>query len=208
MNMYNTVYMDERVALTPSEFDIIESTDDIKDILVTKLREIHEKKCNANGYVRPGSIQLIGRSMGVSENGRFTGNYVFDCKFSCEILYPTADMVLQAQIVKINKMGAYAVFEEAMRILLPRDTHVGNTEFDSMKESQMVNVVIDRSRFQNKDAFIMAVGHLASESNGKISSNVAVNVAVNDSQAVVDNNGVNNDANDADDEEEQTADSA
>jgi hypothetical protein len=57
-------------------------------------------------------------------------------------------------------MGTYAVFEEAIRVLLPRDTHLGNTEFDSIKEGTTIKVRIDRSRFQTNDPFIMAVGSL------------------------------------------------
>lgn len=157
------MYLDERVALTPTELNIIRHPDEIKSVIETKLKEMHEGKCNANGYIRPGSVKLIGRSMGVAENGKFTGNMVFDCKYSCEILYPTADMELDVMVVKVNKMGAYTVFEEAIRILLPRDLHLGNEAFDALEESKTVRVRLIRSRFQSKDTFIMAVGKLAEE---------------------------------------------
>lgn len=161
--MYQTVYLDERIAITPNELNIIRHPDEIKTVIETKLKEIHEGKCNANGYIRPGSIKLIGRSMGVAENGKFTGNLVFDCKFSCEIMFPTADMELDVMIVKVNKMGAYGVFEEAIRVLLPRDLHLGSEVFDSLQESKTVRIRLIRSRFQSKDTFIMAVGKLLSE---------------------------------------------
>lgn len=161
--MYTTIFLDERLALTPKELNILRSAEEIKDVIETKLKEIHEGKCNANGYIRPGSIKLLGRSMGVAENGKFTGNMVFDCKFSSEILYPTGNMELDVLIVKVNKMGAYAVFEEAIRVLLPRDLHLGNEEFDGIQESKTVRVKLIRSRFQSKDTFIMAVGKLASQ---------------------------------------------
>jgi hypothetical protein len=161
--MYQTMYLDERVALTPNELNIIRHPDEIKSVIETKLKEMHEGKCNANGYIRPGSMKLIGRSMGVAENGKFTGNMVFDCKYSCEILYPTADMELDVMVVKVNKMGAYTVFEEAIRILLPRDLHLGNEAFDALEESKTIRIRLIRSRFQSKDTFIMAVGKLAEE---------------------------------------------
>ncbi len=165
ITMYTTVYMDERIALTPNELNIITSPDVIRDLLETKIREIHEGKCNANGYIRPGSVKLLGRSMGISENGRFTGNMIFDCKISCEVLYPTAGTIVDAVIIKVNRMGVYAVFEEAIRILLPRDLHIGDTKFDELKEQQKIKVILDRSRFQTKDTYIMAVGRLHHESS-------------------------------------------
>jgi DNA-directed RNA polymerase subunit E'/Rpb7 len=161
--MFHTIYLDERVALTPNELNMIRSADGIKEIILTKLREKHAGKCNANGYVRPGSIELLGRSMGVAENGRFTGNLLYDCKIKCEVLYPTAGTIIDGMVLKVNKMGAYVVFEEAIRILLPRDLHIGDTRFDGLKEGDNINVRIERSRFQTNDQFIMAVGKLITE---------------------------------------------
>jgi DNA-directed RNA polymerase subunit E'/Rpb7 len=163
--MFHPVYLDERIALTPGELNIVVSADTARDILLTKLREKHEGKCNANGYVRPGSIQLLARSMGTAENGRFTGNLLYDCKIKCEILYLTAGSVMEAHVIKVNKMGAYAVYEEAVRVLLPRDLHIGSEEFDAIKEGDMIQVRVERSRFQANDPFIMAVGKLASALN-------------------------------------------
>ncbi len=154
------MYLDERVSLTPAEMNIITSTDSIKSMLETKLREKFEGRCNANGFVKPGSLKLLGRSMGAAENGRFTGNLLFDCKVACDVLYPSVGAVMRANVIKVNRMGAYAIFEDAVRILLPRDLHIGSEAFDAIKEGDVVDVVLDRSRFQTNDEFIMAVGRL------------------------------------------------
>jgi hypothetical protein len=55
-------------------------------------------------------------------------------------------------------MGAYVVFDEAMRVLLPRDLHLGNETFDSLNTDDLVVVNILRSRFQTNDPFISSVG--------------------------------------------------
>jgi DNA-directed RNA polymerase subunit E'/Rpb7 len=156
--VYNTVFLDERVAVSPAEISEIETADDIKEILAVKLKEKYEGKCNANGFVRPDSLEIIGRSYGRSTNGDFTGNWLYDCKFKCSVLYPVAGMTLPVEVVKVNKMGAYGHFDEAIRILLPRDTHIGSKEFDEIEEGNKVQVRIERSRFQANDPYIMAVG--------------------------------------------------
>jgi hypothetical protein len=61
-------------------------------------------------------------------------------------------------------MGAYAVFDEAMRILLPRDLHIGNEEFDKLVPDDVVTVNVLRSRFQTNDPFISSVGLFISRS--------------------------------------------
>lgn len=158
--MYNTVYLDERVALTPSELSSITSLESVSEMLTKKLKAKHEGKCNANGYVRPGSIAILSRSMGVAENGRFTGNLLYDCKAKCDVFYPVGGIQFEAVVIKVNKMGAYVHFDEAIRILLPRDLHVGNVEFDNIEEGKTVLVRLERSRFQANDPYIMGVGIL------------------------------------------------
>lgn len=158
--MYDIMYVEQRVALTPTELNILTDADSIRGLIETKLRESYEGRCNSNGYVRPGSIKLLGRSMGCGENGRFTGNIIYDCKISCEVLHPVVGTVFDARVIKVNRMGAYAVFEEAMRILLPRDIHLGDAEFDALEEGATVHVRLERSRFQTNDNFIMGVGRL------------------------------------------------
>ena len=158
--MFHTIYLDERVALTSTEVNQIHKPDDIHDLLVTKLKERHESKCNANGYVRPDSVELMARSMGMAENGRYTGNLLYDCKMKCEVLYPKGGLVMDVLVVKVTKMGVYAVFEEAIRVLVPRDIHLGNVEFDNIHEGDMITIKLERSEMKTNAPFIMAVGTL------------------------------------------------
>jgi hypothetical protein len=73
-------------------------------------------------------------------------------------------MVMNVLVIKVTKMGVYAVFEEAIRILIPRDIHIGNTEFDNIKEGDIITVRLERSEIKTNAPFIMAVGKLISTS--------------------------------------------
>ena len=61
-------------------------------------------------------------------------------------------------MLKSNKMGIYAVYENAIRLMGPRDLHLGDEEFDSLKVGDRINVEIQKSRFQLRDPFIVSVG--------------------------------------------------
>lgn len=167
-SMFHTMYLDERVALSPSDLNTaVDIEDGITKLLQTQLKNKYERRCNVNGYVRSGSVEILQRSMGLAENGRFTGNIVYDCKFKCQILYPTAGTHVEATVLKVNKMGVYAVFEDAeirdetmIRILLPRDIHLGNEEFDTIEEGHRLLVSLEKSKFQTNDLFIVSVGRL------------------------------------------------
>ena len=162
MTLFKPVFIDQRVALKPTEFQ--EAASDIDAYLVEKIRKDLEGQCCSHGYVRPGSVQILARSMGQAEHGRFTGDFLYYCKVRLMCLLPDADQIIEARILKMNKLGGYALvvdegrLREAMRILLPRDLHLGNAEFDALEVGQGVRIRLLRSRFQAKDAFIQSVG--------------------------------------------------
>jgi DNA-directed RNA polymerase subunit E'/Rpb7 len=162
MPLFKPVYLDQRVALSPTEFR--EAAEDIDAFLLAKMKKGLEGHCCTHGYVRPGSTQILARSMGQAEHGRFTGDFMFHCKLKLQCLLPHADQLVDARILKVNKLGAYALVvddgrvREAMRILIPRDLHIGSAEFDAIQVGQGIRVKLLRSRFQVNDAFIQAVG--------------------------------------------------
>jgi DNA-directed RNA polymerase subunit E'/Rpb7 len=162
MRLFQPVFIDQRVALKPSEFR--EAIADLDSYLLASMRKGVEGFCNTQGYVRPGSMQILARSMGQAEHCRFTGDYIFYCKVRMECLMPFDGMIVEAQVLKANKLGAYVLVTEgkkrleAMRILLPRDLHMGDAAFDGLKVGDNVRVKIMQTRFQVNAAFISGVG--------------------------------------------------
>jgi len=162
MTLFKPVFLDQRVSLNPTE--LRDAAEDIDGFLVGKIRKELEGQCCTHGYVRPGSTQILARSMGQAEHGRFTGDFLYNCKVKIMCLLPNADQIVEGRILKMNKLGGYALvvdegrLREAMRILLPRDLHLGNNDFDALEAGQGVRIRLLRSRFQAKDAFIQSVG--------------------------------------------------
>ncbi len=162
MTLFKSVYLDHRLSLSPTELH--DAAADMDAFLVKKIRRAIEGQCCTHGYVRPGSTQILARSMGQAEHCRFTGDFIYHCKIRVLCLLPEAGQMVDARILKVNKLGAYALIvddgqiQEAMRILIPRDLHLGNEEFDALEADQGIKVRILQSRFQANDAFIQAVG--------------------------------------------------
>jgi DNA-directed RNA polymerase subunit E'/Rpb7 len=164
-----TIFIDDQIALTPIDLN---DPENIRLILEEKLRSRYEGRCNASGYIQPGSIALLTKSMGLVKAGEFTGNTIFQCRASCKIYIPVANSVLNVKIRMMNEMGAYSVLagegeEDAMRILLPRDMHRGNTIFEALAIGQVVSVKLLLSRFQTNDTYIDGVAHLHAEESKK-----------------------------------------
>jgi len=160
-----TIFIDDQIALTPTDLN---DPENIRMILEQKLRNRYEGRCNASGYIQPGSMTLLTKSMGSIKAGEFTGNTIFQCRASCKIYIPVANSVLKVIIRMMNEMGAYSVLagegeQDAMRILLPRDMHRGSTLFEALAIGQVVSVKLLLSRFQTNDEYIDCVAALHAE---------------------------------------------
>lgn len=176
MSLFRPVYMDQRIALAPTEFR--DAATDVDAYLLKKLQRRLENQCCTHGFVRGGSTQILARSMGQAEHCRFTGDFLYHCKIRLLCYLPEAGQTVDAQILMSNKAGAYALLvdqgrvTEAMRIFLPRDLHLGNMAFDALQKEQVVRVRLLRARFKANDPFINAAGIFLGTSTVEITGGV------------------------------------
>jgi hypothetical protein len=100
------------------------------------------------------------------DSGRFSGDWAFLVKAKARVLHPPEGTVVEVEIIKTNKMGIYAVYENAIRLMVPRDLHLGDEEFDQLKVGDNIKVEIQKSRFQLRDPFIVSVGIYRGRASG------------------------------------------
>lgn len=155
--MEHQAIFEERVPISPKEMNRL-GEDTVETILLEKLRSKLENRCSRHGFVIPGSLEVISRSMGHVEMGRFTGDIVYQVQAQGRVLNPSDGSTLTGDVLKKNKMGVYIEYKDAIRVLLPRDLHIGNVEFDSLNIGDTIEVEIKKSRFQVNDNFILCVG--------------------------------------------------
>lgn len=169
--MQHTAIFEEQVPLTPKDMrDEIESID---DILQKKLQLKLEGRCSHHGFVLPGSVKILSRSMGVLEKGRFTGSILFHVHAEGDVLNPPEGTIIEGEVIRKNKMGMYVSFQDAIRIILPRDLHIGNEAFDAVELQDRVSVEIKKSRFQVNDPYILSVGVFRSQVGKRAGRNTA-----------------------------------
>jgi hypothetical protein len=154
--MEHTALFEERASLTSR--DLRGQITDIDALLLQKLSTRMENKCSRHGFVLPGTMKILSRSMGYIEKGRFTGDIIFHLQLEGKVLNPPAGTPVEGVVIRKNKMGMYVSYDDAIRIILPRDIHIGNDEFEAVNVGQRVKVEIQKSRFQVNDAYILSVG--------------------------------------------------
>jgi len=157
--MEQAVLFEQKVALTPKDMNRM-GTDTINTIILEQVSKNLEGRCNQHGYIIQGSLEILSRSMGQLEHGRYTGNIVFHVQLQGKVYNPVNGTRITGKIDKKNKMGLYIIYNDALRILIPRDLHIGNKAFEELEPGQEITVEIRKSRFQIQDLFILSIGVL------------------------------------------------
>lgn len=156
--MESTVFFEKKLSLTAKNINKVGKTAKLDDILMEKLRETLENKCSEHGFVLPGSLKMISRSMGYFENGRFTGDAVYHVKAEGHVILPADGIRVVGTVLRKNRMGLYVTYRDALRIQVPRDLHLGNEEFEAVEIGEAIEVELKMSLFQINDEFILTNG--------------------------------------------------
>jgi DNA-directed RNA polymerase subunit E'/Rpb7 len=146
----------EKVALAP--IDLRSDITSFDEILLNKLKKQLEGKCSKNGFVIPGSLELLSRSMGFCEKGRGTSDFLYYIKARGKVYNPPDGLVVEGQVMLKNKMGCYVILDNAIRIMIPRDLHIGNEEFDTIELNDRIRIEIKKSQFRANSSHILSIG--------------------------------------------------
>lgn len=180
--METTAFFERKIGLGPKDLNSVKKSS-IEDIILKKVKEAIEKKCSEHGFVLPGSVELISRSMGYYEHARFTGEVVYYVKAKGRVLYPADGIRIIGEVIRKNKLGLYVVHrDDAIRIQVPRDLHIGNEEFDQVEIGDKVEVELKKSRFQINDLYILTNGLFIRRVNGEEEAVGAVPVAAEEEE--------------------------
>lgn len=124
---------------------------------MAQLRARYENKCSPEGYINERSITVMEHSLG--RVNLIQGGLDYAVKFQADICMPHPGQVFRARVLLRSKIGLHAE-KPPMKILLPRDLHLGDASFEDIKEGQEVEFEVKGSRFQQGDDSIVVLGHL------------------------------------------------
>lgn len=163
--MESTAFFEKKINLTPGEFNEVKSSS-IDSLLEKKAKQQIENKCSEQGFVLPGTVKLLSRSMGYFESARFTGDAVYYVKLEGKVIYPADGVRVVGEVIRKNKMGLYVDYRKAIRIQVPRDLHIGSEEYEEVDIGNTIEVELKRSKFQINDPYILASAIFISNKTG------------------------------------------
>ena len=125
--------------------------------LVAQLRHKYEGICLPEGYVQPRSITIVEHSFG--RTNILKGGLDYSVKFQADLCLPHAGQVFKAPVTLKSKIGLHAE-ASPIKVLLPRDLHIGNPDFDGIEVGQTIEFDVVGTRFQQGDETIVVLGKL------------------------------------------------
>lgn len=129
----------------------------IKASLLRRLQEIYEGRCQEEGYIQKNSILILKYSLGRANY--IKGGINYTVTFQADICLPHEGQRFQAPVKLKSKVGIHAELNP-IKILIPRDLHIGNEEFESVKVEDDVEFEVVGSQFKQEDENIVVVGRL------------------------------------------------
>lgn len=129
----------------------------IQASLVAQLRMKYEGICVAEGYVQQRSITIVDHSLG--RINYIKGGLDYSVKFQADICMPHPGQILRMPVVLKSRLGVHAEMTP-IKALLPRDLHIGLTDFEDIDEKEEIEFEVVGSRFQQGDESIVVLGKL------------------------------------------------
>jgi DNA-directed RNA polymerase subunit E'/Rpb7 len=129
----------------------------IQASLLAQLRMKFEGVCVAEGYIQRQSITIVEHSMG--RMNMIKGGLDYAVRFQGDICMPHPGQTFRAPVVLKSKIGVHAE-TTPIKVLLPRDLHIGNASFEDVEEGQEIEFEVVGSRFQQGDDSIVVLAKL------------------------------------------------
>jgi len=128
--------------------------------VLAQLKMNVEGKCSAEGFVQRNSITITKYSLG--RTNYVKGGVDYDVSFQADICMPHEGQKFKVPVTVRSKVGIHAE-TPPLKILVPRDLHIGNTDFENIKVGEEIECEVIGSQFRQQDTDIVVVARLLSK---------------------------------------------
>jgi len=139
----------------------------IRAVLEQHLAHAHEGKCNAEGYVRPRSTQLLAHSSG---NLADYGSVAFEAMYEYQACNPVEGMLIVCVVQTVTNAGLHAHIvpePSPLVIFVSRDHHYSDPQFSKIKAGDEITVRVIGRHFELNDPAVSVIAELPKHHNPK-----------------------------------------
>jgi DNA-directed RNA polymerase subunit E'/Rpb7 len=128
--------------------------------LLAQLKMNFEGRCSPEGFIQPNSITIVDYSLG--RTNYIKGGVDYDVKFQADVCMPHTGQKFKAPVTVRSKVGIHAE-TPPIKVLVPRDLHIGNEEFEGVKVGEEIEFEVIGAQFKQQDKDIVVVAKLLSK---------------------------------------------
>jgi DNA-directed RNA polymerase subunit E'/Rpb7 len=132
----------------------------IQSSLLAQLRLNYEGKCISEGFIQQNSITITNYTVGRTNYIR--GGIDYSVTFQADVCMPHAGQRFKAPVKLRSKIGIHAK-TPPIEVLIPRDLHLGNEEFETVKIDEEIEFEVVGAQYKQDDETIVVVGRLLSK---------------------------------------------
>lgn len=129
----------------------------IQSSILMYLKSHVEGRCGVEGYVQPKTSVIIDYSLGRLNSMKM--GVMYRVRFQADICFPHKGQILRAPVTLRSKIGVHAE-TSPLRVLLPRDLHIGNTDFEQIVEKDEVEFEVLGAEFKQNDEQMFVLARL------------------------------------------------
>ncbi len=145
-----------------------ELDDDFEDQIINNLKKKYEGICSKYGYIKPGSITVLKRSIGCFIKQHFNGFIKFDIICKAETCNPSQGMTFEAEVKNKNNLGLLAETTinvdgkdvPILDVIIPKRSAgiISEIDLDNIKVGDKINIVVLGKKYQLNDSKISIIG--------------------------------------------------
>lgn len=128
--------------------------------LLSQLRTNLEGHCSSEGFIQSQSITILEYSIG--RTNYVKGGLDYDVTFQADVCLPHPGQIFKATVELRTKIGIHAILTP-LKVLIPRDLHIGNQEFDNVETEKEIEFEVIDCQFKQMDKDIIIIGKLRSQ---------------------------------------------
>jgi hypothetical protein len=151
----------------------------IHSSILAQVKMMYEGRCSSEGFVQRNSVTVVKYSLGRANY--IKGGIDYNVTFQADICMPHVGQRFRAPVKLRSKIGIHAE-TPPIKILIPRDLHFENEEFDNVKVDEEIEFEVIGSQFKQQDDTIIVVGKLLTKIAANIEMPLVSPITINDEE--------------------------
>lgn len=162
MDIFVPIRFKTTVQLSPADL-----VDDFKTVITKKLQRNLEGVCTRYGYIKPGSIDIVKRSIGSFMKQNFNAHIRFEVVCKADVCNPPIGSTLEAIVKNKNALGIHAESyltidgkeQPVLDVIVPKKSAgiISEVNLDELDIGHKINVEVLGKRYQLNDKKISII---------------------------------------------------